>query len=92
MISSTDVAGDYADQIDMLAAIAQSPQMHKCLTVDWFRYAFGRDKLAEDKCTVEPALERFIATGGSIRELLLSLTESPAFLYRTRLDIEGGAP
>jgi hypothetical protein len=66
--------------------------MHECLTLDWFRYAFGRDRMDEDKCTVEPALERFIATGGSIRELLLSLTESPAFLYRTRLDVEGGAP
>ncbi len=90
VIDGTDVQGDYAGQQDMLAAIAQSPQMHACLTIDWFRYAFGRDATHDDKCTVKPALDRFMKTGGNIRELLLALTESPAFLYRTRLDIEGG--
>lgn len=92
-IEGTDIAGDYAGHEDLLAALAKSPQMHACVTVDWFRYAFGRDALeADEACTVQPSLDRFLETGGSIRELLLGLTESPAFLYRTKIDSEGGAP
>ena len=89
-VTGTDVAGDYADHRALLVAISESHQMAECMSVDWFRYAFGRDAADEDVCTLEPAIQRFDESGGDIRGLLLALTESPAFLYRRRFDTEQG--
>jgi hypothetical protein len=57
----------------------------------WFRYAYGRGDTQADACTLEQLHVSFDAAGGNVKELLVALTQSDAFLYRVAGDnSEGG--
>jgi hypothetical protein len=49
----------------------------------WFRYAFGRTESAADRCTLAELNRRFERSGHRIPDLLVDLTTSDAFLYRS---------
>jgi hypothetical protein len=57
-----------------------------CLVTQWFRYAYGRDVTPRDACTVATLNRVFTASGGNVRDLLLALTQTDAFLFRSRGD------
>jgi hypothetical protein len=48
----------------------------------WFRFAYGRGETAEDACSLSNVESSFRSSGGNVRELLVALTQSDAFLYR----------
>jgi len=49
----------------------------------WFRFSYGRAESDADLCTLEALDAAFDATRGDIKELLVTLTQTDAFLYRT---------
>jgi hypothetical protein len=49
----------------------------------------GRIEEAPDLCSVEQAKQSFADSGGDLRELLISLTQTDAFLYRPPASAEG---
>jgi hypothetical protein len=59
--------------------LAKSPAVAKCATKKWFEVALRRSPVALDACSIE-TVQTKVAETSSIRELLLALVESDAFL------------
>jgi len=83
-----DMAGHYAGHDDFLRALAASDTVRDCTSSKWFIYAHGRVPEGDDACSLSQAATAF-KSDGNIRELLLKMTETPAFLY---LRTQGAAP
>jgi len=88
VVSPADMKGHYSGPDDFLRALASSNQVRSCLASKWFIYAHGRVPGDQDACSLADAATTFKGDG-NIRELLLRMIETPAFLYfRT----QGAAP
>lgn len=77
-------AGDGLDgpvngAIELSQRLAQSPAVAKCATRKWFEVALRRSPVLLDSCSVQKIQEQTAKTH-SIRELLLAMVESDAFL------------
>ena len=81
--SRTDVDRVFAGGIDLSRGLSQSRTVGRCLTQQWLRYALGRAPLQSEQPFVESLTDRFMASGGNERSLLLDIVASPTFLYRT---------
>lgn len=67
----------------LAARVAASPAFTDCLTSQWYRYAVGhRESDDEAACHVQRLRERFAAGGHKLRDLLLSISGSDAFVLR----------
>jgi hypothetical protein len=62
--------------------LAESPDVHGCFSRQWMRFAYG---VAEEdaSCESRTLAERFQTGGLSVPELLMALTQLPAFTGRT---------
>ncbi|MEM9456027.1 MAG: DUF1588 domain-containing protein [Myxococcota bacterium] len=76
------ISGTFADAGELLEAIADTQQARRCYATHWFRYALGRPETPEDQCTLDLIDERFAASGGSVKELLIAIATSDAFRFR----------
>lgn len=86
-----DVAGEFDGVAELGDMLAQSEDVATCVTQQWFRFAYGRTENAElDECTMERLTTGFEESGYDLRELLVNLTQTDAFLYRTAYASEGG--
>jgi hypothetical protein len=65
--------------IELSARLAKSPEVARCATKKWFEVALRRSPVALDACSIE-TIRAKVASTPSIRELLLALAESDAFL------------
>lgn len=80
-----DLAGtsfDGAAQLSWL--LARSETAHRCFARQWFRYAHGRTETHDDAVILELLEERFLATGGDLRSLLIEIVRSETFRTRRR--------
>jgi hypothetical protein len=80
MIVGTDVEGSFNGALELASKLAASKDVSACMVTHWFRFGNGRDKTPEDDCTVETLSNAF--KGGSIRDLLLTLVQTDAFMFR----------
>lgn len=80
--ASPELEGGFSDVIDLATRTAQSQTVQACLTRQWMRFATGREESAADSCTLQSGEEALRASGGDLRELLVSLSHSPAFRLR----------
>ncbi|MCB9610891.1 MAG: DUF1592 domain-containing protein [Sandaracinus sp.] len=72
---------DGAPELARLAA--KSPQAHACFARQWFRFAYARSDESDDACAMQQLVSRFTAESLDVRALLLELTQTDTFLYRT---------
>jgi hypothetical protein len=83
---------DASGQLDMLPApfngpvelvtqIATSEQTQHCFAENWFNFGYGRTLDAGDACSMASVEEAFTQSGYDIKQLLLALTQTDAFLY-----------
>jgi hypothetical protein len=87
-LAATDVDGPFDGVVQLAERLATSQDVAGCYAKQWFRYGYGRADIADDSCTLDWLETAFQESGGNIRELLVKLTQTPAFLYRQA----GGAP
>ncbi len=78
-------AGDGLDgpvdgAVELSARLSQSPAVARCATNKWFELALRRSPVELDACSVQQ-IQAKTAETRSIRELLLALVESDAFLH-----------
>ena len=85
-LTGTDVDGPFTGAPALARKLSSSQTVRDCLVTQWFRYAYGRDVTPRDACTVATLNRVFTASGGNVRELLLALTQTDAFLFRSRGD------
>lgn len=86
-VADSDVP-DFTDAIDLVNKMADSEDVQDCYVKQWFRFGYGRGENKVDACTVDTLAKGFKENGGDIKELLVSLTQTDAFLYRP----VGGTP
>ena len=87
-LTGTDVDGTFMGAVGLASKLAQSADVRTCYATQWFRFAYGRGENASDACSLATLSTRLTSSGGSIKELLLALTQTDAFLYRPA----GGMP
>jgi hypothetical protein len=83
ILAAGDADGTFDGPIELARRVAGSRQARECLVSHWFQYGYGRSEGAVDQCTVELLQKRFTESGGDVRELMVALTQTDAFLYRT---------
>ncbi len=81
-ITKSDVNGPFDGAVEMSKKLAGSHEVERCYATQWFRYAYGRGESAEDTCTLAALGDHLADTGGDIKELIVALTQTDAFLYR----------
>ncbi|HEU4406293.1 MAG TPA: DUF1592 domain-containing protein [Polyangiaceae bacterium] len=81
-LTGTDVDGRFVGVPELAARLARSAQVRRCYVTQWFRFAQGRAEAEADRCSLESLREAFAASGGNVRELLVSMTQTDAFLFR----------
>lgn len=81
-LTVTDAAGAFSTPVELAARIARSQDAKNCYVGSWLTYAYGRSESAEDACTRKALQDSFAATNGNIKQLILALTQTDAFLYR----------
>jgi hypothetical protein len=77
-----DVQGPLASAIDLGPMLARSHTAQGCYVGTWMTFAYGRREQPEDACTRQFLMDTFARTDGSVRELLVALTQTEAFLTR----------
>jgi hypothetical protein len=87
VLQGGDATGQFYGVDQLSTLLSDSDDVRDCMVRQWFRYAYGREKADEDECTENSLRARF-AEHGSVRDLLLDLTQTDAFLYARR-DTEG---
>jgi hypothetical protein len=81
-MSSSDVNGSFDGAVDLAHKLAQSQDVSNCVAVEWFRYAMGRGETSDDACSLQKLQQGFSTNQGNIRDLLVAVTQTDAFLYR----------
>jgi hypothetical protein len=74
--------GEFDGALELTSRLAASPQVEACLATQWFRYTMGRAEQEADACSLERVKATFASSGGSFRELMVSLATSDAFRFR----------
>lgn len=82
-VPSTDVAGPFEGAIEFAQKLGQSADVRDCYVGRYLTYAYGRALDDADECSRATAQTTFHETGGNIQELMLAVTQTDAFLYRT---------
>ncbi len=83
IFGTTDIDGPFNGAVELAGKLAQSEMTKSCLVKEWFRFSYGRGEQPVDTCTLDALGKAFTASSGNMRDLLLRLTQTDAFQYRT---------
>lgn len=78
-IEGTDIDGTVDGALDLSRQMARSHDVERCAAQRLFTFAFARQPAPGDAGTVDDLTAGLHTSGGSLKELLLALVESPAF-------------
>lgn len=79
----TDVDGAFSGALEMSQRMARSELPRGCMITNWFRFANGRQETPEDDCSLALLKEQFKASNYNIRKLLVALTQTNAFVFKS---------
>lgn len=78
------VTGTAKNGVELVRLLATSEAIGPCFSSHWMRYAYGRSiDASADACNQQSLRTAFKGAGYNIKELLVALTQTDAFLYRT---------
>jgi hypothetical protein len=77
--------GDVANAIELMDKLSKTPAVRSCVTRQWFRYAFGRMEGDSDQPTLDAALAAFGRSDFVMADLLVGLSTSKGFRFRSPL-------
>ncbi|MDX2052200.1 MAG: DUF1592 domain-containing protein [Polyangiaceae bacterium] len=81
-LTGTDVDGTFNGAVELGQKLGASKMVRDCATTQWFHFAYGRVETGEDACTLQQLKTAFNASKGNVKELLLGITQTDAFLFR----------
>ncbi len=82
-IIGSDINGTFNGVTELTQRLVQSEEVKACYARMWFRWTSGRAETEADACTIDQLETAFSGAGGNVKELLVALTQTDAFLYRT---------
>lgn len=77
-----DLTGTFDGALELVERAIQSEMVAECITLQWFRFALGRQETPLDACSNTDTAQRFIGSGKNLKELVVALAMSDAFRYR----------
>ncbi len=90
VVWTDDLDGTYDGAIELAKALAQSTQVQECVASQWFRFAYNRSVTETDSCSMDQLTEKFVTSNLNIKDLLVELTQTNAFLYRRAVSADTG--
>lgn len=88
-LQGTDVAGPVAGPAELAQKLGASAEAGRCYVGQWLAFGYGRNETAADRCSRVALEGAFMKSGGNIKQLMVALTQTDAFLYR---QAAGGQP
>jgi hypothetical protein len=79
---SKDANGAFDGAVALAQRLSTSEEVRACMVSQWFTYAQGRQANSDDTCSMAKLQAAFAAAKYDIKELLVALTQTDAFLYR----------
>jgi hypothetical protein len=79
----TDAKGKFNGAIELAQKLSTSHDAESCFIGGWMSYAYGRQETADDACSRKLVEKAFVDAKGNVRELLVALTQTDAFLRRS---------
>jgi hypothetical protein len=67
--------------VELAQWLAESEEAQACIATHWLKFAYGRNPGPDDACAREQVNEAFEESGYNVKELLVALTQTDAFLY-----------
>jgi Protein of unknown function (DUF1592)/Protein of unknown function (DUF1588)/Protein of unknown function (DUF1595)/Protein of unknown function (DUF1587)/Protein of unknown function (DUF1585) len=67
--------------IELIKGIAGTEQAQNCFAQHWLEFGYGKTLADTDACTQAKLNELFKKSGGNVKQLLVNLTQTDAFLY-----------
>jgi hypothetical protein len=83
---TTDINGKFDGGPALAALLARSAQVRACAPTQWLRYSMARREVDDDACSLQAVRDAFAASGGDLRQLMVSLTQTDTFLNYRRAD------
>jgi hypothetical protein len=82
--TTRDIDGPYNGGPELAERLASSEQVSDCVPTQWMRYALARREDTEDACSLQAVQQAFASSNGDLRELVVALTRTDAFMnYRS---------
>jgi hypothetical protein len=82
-LTGTDVDGPFIGAKELADRLATSKAVSDCVSTQWFRWAYGRTENPDiDACNIDDLQTRFDDADHDMRELLVALTQTDAFMFR----------
>jgi hypothetical protein len=83
IVETNDINGAFTGVKALTGLLLRSTELSQCAPTQWFRYLIARHETVDDACSVVAVREAFAKSGGDLRELMVTLTQTDAFLnYR----------
>jgi hypothetical protein len=88
--SPGEFATTFNGATDLVTQLAAAAEVQQCFVIQELRYALSRIETTDDACSAQQAFAAFSASQLNIQKLLVALTGSDAFRYRS-VEVAGGA-
>jgi len=82
-IFKTDAKGKFNGALELSERLSQSHDVQNCFVGKWMAFAYGRQENPDDACTRQLLQDEFAKSKGNVIELIVALTQTDAFLYRS---------
>lgn len=92
VLNGDDASGTFNGVIELGQKLGQSQVVRDCVSTQWFRFSYGRGETDADTCSLELVRKDFADGNYDIKELLVALTQTPAFRFRHAVTPEGDTP
>jgi hypothetical protein len=90
-LTQTDVDSPLNGAVQLAHKLAASQQVRDCVVAQWFRFAQGRMELPGDACVLQQLGKTFEAAGHDVRELVVAVTQTDAFITRRPVAAAAGS-
>ena len=77
------VAGSAKNAVELVQLLATSTEAESCFAGHWIRFVYGRSLTDADGCNQQTIGDAFKGAGYNVKQLLLAITQSDGFLYRS---------
>jgi hypothetical protein len=78
-----NTAATFMNVTDLTTQLSQAAQVRQCFALNELRYALGRIETPNDACSAQQIYAAFSSSNFNIQQVLLAITQSNAFRYRS---------
>jgi hypothetical protein len=82
IVGTTSSDAQFGNAVEMVKALAASPEVHECFVRQVVRFSVGRIETDADQCAIQNYTRAFTEKSFDLRELLALVVSSPAFAVR----------